>query len=148
MSKLMDSPFQSPQSGSQTEATENILQMIRLFAGFVGVAVLIVGLYFSIKIFGSVYEAVSNPESVEPLIESWSENVVGDKASITIDGEEFPLRILAVIVLGGGAFVLSMISLSIMTAGGKLIATMIGERYAINRLLSEFRKGNGSDSSD
>lgn len=108
----------------------------RLCANVVGVVAVVAGLWLAVELFGAIYRNLSAPESAGPLVKQWAETLGGDKLTVKVADQSYPLATMAAtIVLGTGSCLLTWLSLGIMLAGAKIISMTSGDREAIRRIL-------------
>lgn len=115
----------------------------RVVATFLGMIVILVGLWSALKVFGALYQGVTGPQGFSKTFEGWVKVVGGEKLNVQINGNTIPLApVLAVMLLGGGAFLLTWLAMGIMLTGAKIISWTSGDREAVKRVL-EHALGKG-----
>jgi hypothetical protein len=108
----------------------------RLAATCLGIVVILVGLWATLKVFGALYEGVRSPQESAELFRQWGDTVGGEKLTIDVNGNKLALApFLAVSVIGGGTFLLCWLALGMMVAGAKIISWASGDREAIKKIL-------------
>ena len=108
----------------------------RVVATFLGIVVILVGLWSALKVFGALYQGLTGPQGFAKTFDGWAKVVGGEKLNLTVNGITIPLApVLAVIVLGGGAFLLTWLAMGIMLTGAKIISWTSGDREAVKRIL-------------
>ncbi|HET6880142.1 MAG TPA: hypothetical protein VFI31_08305 [Pirellulales bacterium] len=108
----------------------------RLCANIVGVVAVVAGLWLAIELFNAIRQALSGPENVRPLVAQWAEMLGGEKLTIKVADERYPLASLfATVVLGAGCCVLTWLAMGVMLTGAKIISMTSSDREAIRRIL-------------
>ncbi|MFH1022720.1 MAG: hypothetical protein V1809_04975 [Planctomycetota bacterium] len=112
-------------------------ERLRLAGTALGLVLMAIGLYFVIRLFGSVYSGLKNPEPFLPIIQSW-ERVVGKDLDVVVGGQKLALaRFFAIFILGAGCWVLLRVSISLMWAGARIISWTASDRQAVKRILRQ-----------
>ena len=114
----------------------NLGVLSRLIALLVGLCLVTIGIFYSLRTYNKVSLVLQNPQSIEQIINDW-EKVIGedttklifDKFSITFG------RAVAIGVLGLGGIVLAVIALIILGAGIKIILWTNCDREVIKKIL-------------
>lgn len=115
----------------------NALEMLpRLCASMVGVVAVVAGLWLALDLFGAIYRGLNSPENFQPVLKQWSEVLGGDKLTVKVADQSYPLASLAAaVVVGVGCFLLTWLSLGVMLTGAKIISWTSSDREAIRRIL-------------
>lgn len=97
--------------------------LLRLVAAAIGVALVVVGLIFIIRVLTGIPAALKDPQSNESLVSQWSDTLGFEEGGLVqYEGEKYPIgRVVAVIVLGGGAMVIGSVALKCITAGTTIL---------------------------
>lgn len=108
----------------------------RLCANVVGVVAVVAGLWLAIDLFNAIYHGLNAPENVRPLLEQWATTLGGEKLTIKVADQKYPLASLsATIVVGAGCCVLTWLAIGVMLTGAKIISWTSSDREAIRRIL-------------
>ncbi len=113
--------------------------LLRLIASAIGVVIIIIGAVYAMKMFYAIYHGVKNPQYVEALIEQWMQILGKESESITIQSLDLTFnlgRVTAVVILGGTAYILASIAISLMSVGAKIVSWTSGDREAVKRILT------------
>lgn len=122
--------------GSSESFSTMLESGVRMLASLLGIVIIIVGLFLTLKTFSLLYDGLTDPNGFAPILQQLRDAIGGDKAKIQVNGQELQLApMLAVFTLGTGMFVLTWLSLGVMLTGAKIISWMSGEREAIKRIL-------------
>jgi hypothetical protein len=133
----MSSDFSGPPGEPPGLSITSALEMLpRLCANLVGVIAVVAGLWLAIELFGSIFRTLSSPANARPLLTEWAETLGGDKLTVKVADQNYPLASLAAtVVLGVGCCVLTWLALGIMLTGAKVISILNSDREAIRRIL-------------
>ncbi|HUY31926.1 MAG TPA: hypothetical protein VMV69_04035 [Pirellulales bacterium] len=108
----------------------------RLVATCLGIVVIVVGLWATLKVFNALYDGLRAPRESTELFRQWADTVGGDKLTIDVNGTKLAgAPYLAVTVIGGGTFLLCWLAMGIMLAGAKIIFWASGDREAVKKIL-------------
>lgn len=108
----------------------------RLCANIVGIVAIVAGLWLTIDLFGAIHRGLTGPEDARPLLKQWAETLGGDKLTVKVADQSYPLApSLAIVVVGAGCCVLTWLALGIMLAGAKIITWTSSEREAVRKIL-------------
>jgi hypothetical protein len=130
MTSDISGPPEGPSIASFLEA------LPRACANVVGVIAVVTGLWLAIDLFGAIYRGLNSPENVRPLLNHWAETLGGEKLTVKVADQSYPLASLAaVIVVGIGCCVLTWLSMGVMLTGAKIITWTSSDREAIRRIL-------------
>jgi hypothetical protein len=126
--------------GHENEAAsfnlQSLLQIIRAVGAILGVIAIVIGLVYATRIFAVVFSALHSPEAFQVHFDKWVTAVGGEELDIAIGGTTYHgSRIIALMVLGSGAFILAWISMGIIMAGAKTVSWTLGDREAVKRVL-------------
>jgi len=134
--------LRNPTNASADPANEPSLfspdAAMRLVASAVGIATLLVGLWFAIKLFGAIAEGLQSPEAYRDSIQQWTTLVGGEGLKVKIGEQEFALApVIALAAIGLGLILLTWLSLGVMLTGAKIVSFSSGEREAVKRILQQ-----------
>jgi hypothetical protein len=111
---------------------------LRGMASLLGLVVIVIGLYFSVRTFLIIRDTVRDPTGAQETFAQWNEALGGDKLEIRFEGDLVPLApILGLVAVGGGCVLMCWLSLGIMVAGAKIISWSTGDREAVRQILRE-----------
>lgn len=111
---------------------------MRLAASAVGIAAILVGLWFAIKLFGAIAEGLQSPEAYRESIQQWTTLVGGEGLKVKVGEQEFALApAIALAAIGMGLVLLTWLSLGVMLTGARIVSWSSGEREAVKRILQE-----------
>ena len=111
---------------------------MRLAASAVGIATILVGLWFAIKLFGAIAAGLQSPEAYRDSIQQWTTLVGGEGLKVKIGEQEFALApVIALAAIGLGLILLTWLSLGVMLTGAKIVSFSSGEREAVKRILQQ-----------
>jgi hypothetical protein len=132
--------FDMGQYGHQEESfaasVEKLRDALRVIATLIGVIAIVVGFFFAMRLFGSLYSGLTEPEKVNSTIDRWEWTLGGRELDLVIEGKHYPLaRPLAIALVGGGTIVLVWIVLGIMVTGAKIVSVTASDMEAIKRIL-------------
>lgn len=119
-------------------STMEMLKFAARMTGLVlGIITIILGLISAMKTFGLIFSAFTDPQAFSDIFENWVFVVGGDRLDINLMGKPYPIaRIFTIFVLGGGALILTILSLGIMLVGAKIVSWTSSEREAIKQILT------------
>jgi hypothetical protein len=114
----------------------------RFLATCLGIVVIVIGLWAALKVFGALYDGLNSPEQSKQLFSQWAETVGGDKLTLEINAPQGQAAgklsfapFLAVMVIGGGTFMLCWLAMGIMLTGAKIVSWASGDREAVARIV-------------
>lgn len=117
---------------------ETIGPVIRVIAGILGLFIIVIGLLYAISLFSSIHKAIKTPETFQESLDKWVEVLGEDEMNIKIGGDVFPLvRIIGVMTIAFGVFMLCWLAVGIMLAGARIISWSSGDREAVRKILKE-----------
>ena len=133
----MASDVSGPPGDTPIISMSQALELLpRLCANVVGIIAVVAGLWLAMDLFGAIYRGLNSPDNTRPILQKWAETLGGDKLTVKVDDQSYPLASLAAaIVVGAGCVLLTWLSLGVMLAGAKIISMTTGDREAIRRLL-------------
>lgn len=114
--------------GNSTDTFEtrvrNLISLLKAAGTLAGLLCIIYGFIYIRDLFETIHQGVKNPEFFSETISKWS-NVLGgtETLSFVIDGQKVTCdRILALIFICAGLFLLSWICLNLMITGARVIS--------------------------
>lgn len=117
---------------------QSLLQIVRAVGAILGVIAIAIGLVYATRIFALVFAALHSPEAFQAHLDKWVTAVGGGELDVAIGGTTYHgARIIAIMVLGGGAFILMWISMGIILAGAKTVSWTLSDREAVKKVLAQ-----------
>jgi hypothetical protein len=115
---------------------ENLRVGANLFITLIGVLMVLIGLYFSVKLFFRIFDALLYPEHIRELLMAWSQTMEWHVLEVDFQGKTLSFgRSFALVVIGVGGFLLVSIALAMVRTGARIIAFATEEREAIKDIL-------------
>ncbi len=115
---------------------DGLKTLTSLLATVAGITIILIGLKYSIDMFGFVFDILKNPHPLTKMIDQWSKILELNSLKITLQGQEFPIaNILSLMVVGIGALILVRIALAMMKTGAKIVSWTSNEREAVKKIL-------------
>ena len=134
---------------------QSLLQIIRAVGAILGVIAIVIGLVYATRMFGLVFAALHAPEAFQTHLDKWVTAVGDGELDIAIGGTTYHgARMIAIMLLGGGTFILAWLSMGIILAGAKTVSWTLSDREAVKKVLvhafgparkQEPNKPNGGD---
>jgi uncharacterized membrane protein len=122
--------------GSSFLSLQSLLQIIRAVGASLGVIVIIIGLVYATRMFALVFTTLHNPEAFQAHLDKWVTAVGQEELDVVIAGTTYHCaRVVAIMVLGGGAIILAWISMGVILAGAKTVSWTLSDREAVKRML-------------
>lgn len=126
----------------QVQQDKSILNKdnLRIFANllitFVGLLMVVIGFYLSIKIFFKIFDTLLYPEHIREILSAWSQTLEWSALEFDLQGKKLSFgKSFALAALTIGAFLLVSIALAIVRTGARIIAFATEEREAIKDIL-------------
>lgn len=115
---------------------QSFLQLIRATVAILGIIAIIIGLTYATRMFGLIYTTLQAPEAFQVHLDTWVAAVGGEELNIVVEGTTYPgARVVAIIVLGGGAAILAWIAMGFIRTGAKTVSWILGDREAVKKIL-------------
>jgi hypothetical protein len=116
---------------------QSLLQLIRAAGAILGFIAIVIGLVYATRLFDLVFDTLKSPEIFQENLDKWVMAVGGGKLDVALEGTTFQgSRIIALMTLGGGTFLLTLLSLGIIVTGAKVLYWTLSDREAIRQLLA------------
>ncbi len=110
-------------------------QIIRAVGAILGIIAITIGVVYATRMFGLVFAVLKNPDGFQAHLDKWVETVGGQQLDVVIDGTAYHgARILAIMVLGGGATILTWISMGLIRAGAQTVSWTLSDHDAVKRM--------------
>lgn len=131
----MDEPEQ--QNVSAIDIMGVLRTVCQLAATLLGIAVIVIGVVYVIRLLDAVYTCVRNPEEMTALVTQWTKVIGEDTINIHFaDNHIKGARVFSIIILGSAAVLLAWVSLGITLAGAKIVSWTSGDREAVKKILT------------
>jgi len=119
-----------------TPIVEIIKSVISLIATCVGLAIIIIGLKYTMEIFQLIFSILQSPSNLTEPIRQLAESIGGNVFDITLEDRAIPMaNLIALTVYCGGGLVCGWLTLAIMQTGAKIVSLTAGDRSAVTRIL-------------
>jgi hypothetical protein len=119
-----------------TPIVEIIKSVISLIATCVGLAIIIIGLKYTMEIFQLIFSILQSPSNLTEPIRQLAESIGGNVFDITLEDRAIPMaNLIALTVYCGGGLVSGWLTLAIMQTGAKIVSLTAGDRSAVTRIL-------------
>jgi hypothetical protein len=138
MKDMQDTDLPELQIPSMASVVSMMGVWLRALCSVVGVLVLALGVYLSARVFYSVYDVSTHPEQCDTLVSKWGEVAGGPEALKVqvVPGETVELsRLAGVGILGGAAFLLGILSCTMMVTGARIICWTTSDRQAVKAIV-------------
>jgi hypothetical protein len=121
---------------SSQNAQESFFIVIRLLTSITGIVVLLTGLGFVIVSIKELFQAITSPETITPIISQW---VAYFSSNLPVTNIEplFPLEVIATFLLFCVGFFLAAISLRLMLTGARIVVHTSTGKAAIKKMIDE-----------
>ncbi|MDF3128920.1 hypothetical protein P0Y35_06910 [Kiritimatiellaeota bacterium B1221] len=112
-------------------------QWVRGCGALLGLSMMVLGVVYSIRIFGWIVEGLKNPEVMGGILSKWETAMSdGEPYILNFAGGDLPLsKFCAVLVLAFGTWILVKIAFLFLSEGAKVISNTLGDQDAIKRIL-------------
>ena len=115
---------------------KHVMGVMRALGALLGVIAIIMGLVYASRMFALIFDALHEPELFRSQLATWAAAIGGDELDLVIAGASYPVaNVLALLVLGVGALVLTWLALGLVLAGAKTVSWCLGDREAVKRIL-------------
>ena len=113
-----------------------LLELLRIVAAGLGIAAIVIGLICAVMLFNTIYSGLQNPAQFNATFEQWSAVVGGEVLGHSSDGGKYALaRVLTVVMIGGGVFLLVWIAMGFIVNGAKVVSLTASDARAVKRIL-------------
>ncbi len=117
-------------------AVETVKSVISLVATCLGLAIIIIGLRYTMEIFQLVFTILKSPAYLTGVIQEMADSIGGSAFDLRLDGRAVPLaNIMALTVYCCGAFLIAWLTLAMMHTGAKIVSLTTDDRSAVKHLL-------------
>lgn len=117
-------------------AVEVLRGIVSLIATCLGLAVIIIGLFYAMEIFRLIFSILQSPVMLTEPIRQLAESFGGDAFNIDLKDRSIPMaNLLALTVYCGGALLAAWLTLAMMHTGARIVSLTAGDRGAVKKLL-------------
>ncbi|QDU60629.1 hypothetical protein Pan216_14760 [Planctomycetes bacterium Pan216] len=122
----MDDPMiETPDGLAKTQASGVVGAFMRFVCQALGLLLIIIGTFFAIQVFTSVYGLVNKPEGMAGAVDQTAELIESEKLSVKIGADRVEAgRLAATMVLFVWYMLCAYIPLAIIAVGGRLVWAM------------------------
>ena len=125
-----------PRRQKSLPAVETVKSIVSLVATCIGLAIIIIGLRYTMEIFQLVFTILKSPAYLAGVIQEMADSIGGSAFDLRLDGRVVPLaNIMALTVYCCGAFLIAWLTLAMMHTGAKIVSLTSGDRTAVKDLL-------------
>jgi hypothetical protein len=125
-----------PQREDPVPAVEIIKKIISLMATCLGLAIILIGLKYTMDIFELIFTILKSPAYLTGPIQQMAESIGGRAFDLKLESRSVPLaNIMALMVYCGGALLSAWLTLALMHTGAKIVSLTAGDRSAVKQLL-------------
>jgi hypothetical protein len=119
-----------------TPVVEVVRAIVSLVATCLGLAVIIIGLFYAMEVFRLIFSTLQTPVVLTEPIRQLAESFGGDAFNLALKDRSIPLaKLLALIVYCGGGLLAAWLTLAIMHTGANIVSLTAGDRSAVKKLL-------------
>ena len=124
------------QPSPATQTIANLQEFFRLVATVLGLAMMVIGLCFALKLFGEVNASLGQPGQFAEPIAKWEQALGGKELDVKAGDTTLRVsRILAIAALGGSVLVLIHVAVAFVYAGARIVSWTATDRQAIRRII-------------
>lgn len=125
-----------PRREAQTPVVETIKNCISLLATCIGLAIIVIGLKYTVDIFLLIFTILKTPSLLQEPIRQIAGMIGGVAFDSRLEGGTmFLANIVALTVYCCGALVCAWLTLALMQTGAKIISLNLGDQHAVKRIL-------------
>ncbi len=126
----------SPRRDTPTPVVENLKNFISLIATCIGLAIIVIGLKYTMDIFLLIFTILKTPTLLQEPIRQIAEIIGGVAFDRKLEGGTmFLANIVALTVYCCGALVCAWLTLALMQTGAKIVSLNLGDQHAVKRIL-------------
>lgn len=115
---------------------EIIKGILSLIATCIGLAIILIGLKYTLDIFHIIFNILQSPSYLTGPIQQLAESIGGSVFDIRLEDRAIPLaNLIALMVYCGGALLSAWLTLTMMHTGAKIVSLTAGDRNAVKKLL-------------
>jgi len=121
---------------NSTPIVEIIKGILSLIATCIGLAIILIGLKYTLDIFHIIFNILQSPSYLTGPIQQLAESIGGSVFDIRLEDRAIPLaNLIALMVYCGGALLSAWLTLTMMHTGAKIVSLTAGDRNAVKKLL-------------
>ena len=121
---------------NSTPIVEIIKSIISLIATCVGLAIIIIGLKYTMEIFQLIFSILQSPSHLTEPIHQLAESIGGNVFDIKLEDRAIPMaNLIALTVYCGGGLLSAWLTLAIMQTGAKIVSLTAGDSGAVKKIL-------------
>jgi len=121
---------------NSTPVVEIIKGVVSLIATCIGLAIIIIGLKYTMEIFQLIFSILQSPSHLTEPIRQLADSIGGSVFDIKLEDRAIPMaNLIALAVYCGGGLLSAWLTLAIMQTGAKIVALTAGDRSAVTRIL-------------
>lgn len=130
---MIPSPARRPAPLPTVESVKSIASLV---ATCIGLAIIVIGLRYTMEIFQLVFSILKSPAYLAGVIQEMADSIGGRAFDLRLDGRTVPLaNIMALTVYCCGAFLAAWLTLAMMHTGAKIVSLTAGDRSAVKHLI-------------
>lgn len=130
---MIPNPPRRPTPLPSVETVKNIASLV---ATCIGLAIIVIGLRYTMEIFQLVFTILKSPAYLAGVIQEMADSIGGSAFDLRLDGRTVPLaNIMALTVYCCGAFLVAWLTLAMMHTGAKIVSLTAGDRSAVKHLI-------------
>ena len=115
---------------------ETIKIIVSLIATCVGLAIILIGLKYTIDIFQLIFTILRSPASLTDPVQQLASSFGGSAFDLKLTDRIVPLaNIMALIVYCFGIALSAFLTMALMQTGAKIVSLTAGDRSAVKQLL-------------
>lgn len=115
---------------------ETIKIIVSLIATCIGLAIILIGLKYTIDIFQLIFTILRSPTSLTDPVQQLASSFGGSAFDLKLTDRIVPLaNILALIVYCFGIVLSAFLTMALMQTGAKIVSLTAGDRSAVKQLL-------------
>lgn len=133
-----------PRREAPTPVVETIKNFISLIATCIGLAIIVIGLKYTMDIFLLIFSILKTPTLLQEPIRQIAEIIGGVAFDRKLEGGTmFLANIIALTIYCCGALVCAWLTLALMQTGAKIVSLNLGDQHAVKKILqSAFGKSS------
>ena len=125
-----------PRRVAPTPVVETIKNFISLLATCIGLAIIVVGLKYTMDIFLLIFTILKTPTLLQEPVRQIAEIIGGVAFDRKMEGGTmFLANIMALTIYCCGALVCAWLTLALMQTGAKIVSLNLGDQNAVKRIL-------------
>lgn len=115
---------------------ETMKIIISLVATCIGLAIILIGLKYTMDIFQLIFTILRSPASLTDPVQQMASSFGGSAFDLKLTDRIVPLaNIMALIMYGFGILLSAFLTMALMQTGAKIVSLTAGDRSAVKQLL-------------